>query len=361
MNDNFLDKKLQERRDQNGFRMLRIPDGKVDFCSNDYLGMARIVSDKLLHNFYPHGSTGSRLLAGNYAFIEETEKYIAAFHKSETGLMYNSGYDANLGVLSCIPQRGDTILYDYLSHASIRDGIRLSFAQSFSFLHNDCIDLEKKLSTALGNIFVVTEAVFSMDGDKAPLTEMAALCEKYGAHLMVDEAHATGVVGNQGEGLVQHLGLEKKCFVRIHTFGKAVGAHGAIVMGSEKLRQYLINFSRSFTFTTALPASSVSAVKKAYEIFPTMQSERTHLSALIHQFKKAKCRFHVQESDTPIQVVIIPGNNEVKKIATLLQENNLDVRPILYPSVPKGGERLRIVIHAFNTEQEMEQLCRLLE
>src|SRR5207249_2240995 len=156
--------------------------------------------------------------------------------------IFNSGYDANTGLLSCVPLRGDTIIYDYLSHASIRDGIRLSLALSFSFRHNDLEDLEKKLKMASGNIFVVTESVFSMDGDKAPLQQLINLCQQYHANVIVDEAHATGVIGNKGEGLVQALGLQKKCFARVHTFGKACGVHGAIILGTGILRHYLINF-----------------------------------------------------------------------------------------------------------------------
>ena len=213
LNEDFLDRKLQERKDQHAFRRLRLPDGKTDLCSNDYLGIAtRGLIEKALASAIPalpetpHGSGGSRLLAGNYPLIEETEKALAGFHAAETGLIFNSGYDANLGLLSCLPQRGDTILYDQLSHASIRDGIRLSFARAFPFAHNDLADLEKKLSTAEGNKLVVTESVFSMDGDQAPLAEMAAVCRRYEAHLIVDEAHATGVIGEKGEGLVQARG-----------------------------------------------------------------------------------------------------------------------------------------------------------
>ena len=251
MNDDFLLKKLNERQEQNAFRRLLLPQGKTDLCSNDYLGIVRnqLIEKQLgesAHTAYRHGSTGSRLLAGNYALVEETEKMLAAFHDAEAGLIFNSGYDANLGLLSCVPQRGDTIIYDYLSHASLRDGIRLSFAQSFSFKHNDLADLEKRLQAATGTIFVVTESVFSMDGDMAPLTAISDLCRQYGAHLIVDEAHATGVVGAKGEGLVQQLNLQTACFARVHTFGKAVGCHGAIVLGSDRLRNYLVNFCRSF-------------------------------------------------------------------------------------------------------------------
>jgi 8-amino-7-oxononanoate synthase len=360
MNDEFLEKKLQERREQNAYRSLRLPTGRVDFCSNDYLGLAKILTGKYSGLLQSHGSTGSRLLTGNYALIEETEQSIADFHEAEAGLIFNSGYDANLGLLSSVPQRGDTILYDYLSHASIRDGIRLSFAQSFSFLHNDLADLEKKIRTAVGTIFIVTESVFSMDGDKALLAEIVQLCRRYKAQLIVDEAHATGVVGLRGEGLVQLLGLEKDCFARIHTFGKAIGAHGAIVLGTKRLRDYLVNFSRPFIYSTALPASTIYSVQQAYNYFPGMMAERAQLNSLVQQFKTVKSRLEIRASDTPIQLVIIPGNGEVKKKARILQENNLDIRPILYPTVPKGSERLRVVLHAYNTPDELDRLSRLL-
>jgi len=368
MKDDFLNKKLNERKQQNAYRELRLPNNKIDFCSNDYLGIARnnipggsTTNYKLQTTNFHHGSTGSRLLAGNYELIEETEKLIAKFHEAEAGLIFNSGYDANVGLMSCVPQRGDTIIYDYLSHASIRDGIRLSFAEAFPYAHNRLEDLEKKLKIAKGNIFVVTESVFSMDGDYAPLAEISDLCKKYNANLIVDEAHATGVVGEKGEGLVEHLQLQDKCFARVHTFGKAVGCHGAVVLGSETLRNYLINFSRSFIYTTSLPEISVAAIQNAYLLFPKMNRERSHLRDLITQFQNALIGFEKLKSETPIQIVIVPGNDAVKKLALQLQENNFDVRPIVYPTVPKGSERLRIVMHAFNTSDEVAGLVEGLK
>jgi 8-amino-7-oxononanoate synthase len=359
MNEEFLNKKLEERKNQNAYRQLQLSKSKIDFCSNDYLG---IVRNKLStdNGQLSTGSTGSRLLSGNYSLIEETEKMISSFHDAEAGLIFNSGYDANVGLLSCVAQRGDTILYDYLSHASIRDGIRLSFAHSFSFVHNDLEDLEKKLKVAQGNIFVVTESVFSMDGDIAPLENIIKLCEQYNANLIIDEAHATGIIGEKGEGLTQYLSLQKKCFARVHTFGKALGCHGAIVLGSEMLRNYLINFSRAFIYTTSLPEISVAGIKDAYELFPTMNEERNHLQELILRFQNADLKFEKLKSLTPIQVVIIPGNDDVKRIASHLQENNLDVRAIVYPTVPKGSERLRVVLHSFNSVDEVGNLIKLL-
>lgn len=360
-NDSFLSKKLDERKLHQSFRSLKLTSNKIDFCSNDYLGIAKNNLLQLEQANLNNGSTGSRLLAGNYALIEEVEQQIANFHASDAALIFNSGYDANVGLLSAVPQKGDTVVYDYLCHASIRDGIRLSFAQSFSFAHNDLIDLEKKLQHATGNIFVVTESLFSMDGDMCPLVDMIQLCEKYKAHLIIDEAHATGIIGLQGEGLVPHLNMQNKVFARVHTFGKACGCHGAVVLGSNQLKDYLINFSRSLIYSTALPPHAVATISKSYQTFPAMHSQRDYLQQLIQQFQLANIRYEKFESFTPIQILLVPGNEAVKQLANQLQENGLDVRAILYPTVPKGQERLRIVLHSFNTEQELQQLIQLLQ
>lgn len=364
--DDFLQSALDKRRDQQAFRQLKLQGRQVDFCSNDYLGLARSerVQEQALtisRQFAQvNGSGGSRLLAGNYALMETAEQTLAAFHAAPAGLIYNSGYDANVGLFSCVPQKGDTVVYDQLIHASIRDGIRLSAAGSFSFLHNNLEDLRKKLSNATGRTFVAVESVYSMDGDVAPLADIAALCREYGALLIVDEAHATGVAGKKGEGLVQALDLQDACFARVHTFGKAVGCHGAIVLGSPILRDYLINFSRSFIYTTALPLHAVAVILASYAIFPDMYAERTHLSALIAQFRSLIPAARLLPSETPIQIVMTPGNEAVRNLARELQENGLDVRPILHPTVPRGKERLRIVLHSFNTPEEVAILGKFL-
>jgi 8-amino-7-oxononanoate synthase len=368
MNEDFLHKKLNERSQQNAYRQLRVADGKTDFSSNDYLGIVKHghINAQILTGL-KHGATGSRLLSGNYELIMQAEKMISDFHIADAGLIFNSGYDANTGLLSCIPQKGDTIIYDQLSHASIRDGIRLSFAQSFSFSHNNIMDLEEKLRVAKGNIFVVTETVFSMDGDMGLVEHIVELCEKYAAHLIVDEAHATGVIGKKGEGLMQELGLQKKCFARVHTFGKAVGCHGAVVLGSEMLRNYLINFSREFIYTTALPETAIAAIAASYQIFPGMSEERKQLHELINYFQEEASKHNslrtdieVMKSFTPIQAVIVSGNENARKLSEQLSEVNLDIRPILYPTVPKGKERLRIVLHSFNNMEEVERLIKTI-
>jgi len=360
MKEEFLYKKLEERRAQGAFRELKVVEGLIDFCSNDYLGIATNgqvgVGNHL--KFYGTGNGGSRLLSGNNRRYEETEAMIATFHDAEAALIFNSGYDANLGLLSSVPQRGDTILYDQLCHASIRDGIRLSGAQSFSFRHNDLNELESKLKLATsGQIFVVTETVFSMDGDMPDLASLVTLCEQHNANLILDEAHAIGVIGEQGEGLAQHLQLHKRCFARVYTYGKAAGAHGAAIVGSKLLRHYLINFSRPFIFTTALPESSVMAIDGAYFFFPKMTEERDKLRSLIRTFQEATNNF---SSNTPIQAIIIPGNEQVVKTASVLQQSGFDVRPIRYPTVPKGSERLRVVLHSFNSVEQVRELVKVV-
>ena len=358
MKEEFLDRKLQERSAAGALRMLRVAGGQADFYSNDYLGIAKngLIEGSLPKGPLAHGSTGSRLLAGNYPLIEETEKEIASFHKAETALIFNSGYDANFGLLACVAGKGDLILYDKLSHASLRDGIRQSFADSYSFAHNDPGDLEKKLKNKKGNCFVLTESVFSMDGDMAPLADLASLCRQFNAHLIVDEAHATGFIGKRGEGLVQDLELQDDCFARIHTFGKALGCHGAAILGSQTLRDYLINFCRPFIYSTAIPPVSVAAIKASYKIFPELNKEREKIRHLISLFNHPGFK----KSVTPIQCFVIPGNNKVKQVANQLLDNNLDVRPILYPTVPLGEERLRIALHSYNTVEETEKLISIL-
>jgi 8-amino-7-oxononanoate synthase len=362
MDENFLNQKLRERSDAQALRSLRLIGNESDYYSNDYLGIAKHgqIEEVLKGSHFAHGSRGSRLLAGNYSMIEEVETEIARFHDAPAALIFNSGYDANFGLLACIGQRGDLILYDKLSHASIRDGIRQSFSDSFSFSHNNLSELEKKIKTRVvssgRNCFVVTESVFSMDGDMAPLSEMMDLCERYGANLIVDEAHATGIIGEKGEGAVQLLGLEHRCFARMHTFGKALGCHGAVILGSHTLRDFLINFCRPFIYSTAIPPSSVVAIRESYKIFPRMHKERADLKKLISLFDYPVFK----KSVTPIQCFIIPGNVRVKEVAEQLLKNNLDTRPILYPTVPLGEERLRITLHSFNTEEETKLLVDLV-
>lgn len=335
----------------------------IDFSSNDYLGFAKsedlkdlVKTELSKFQKYTNGSGGSRLLTGNTAYAESTEQFIANYHSAEAGLLYNSGYDANLGLLSCIPQKGDTIISDELIHASLIDGCRLSLAHRFKFNHNNLEELEIKLKHAKGNIFVVVESVYSMDGDLAPLKEISALCEKYDANLIVDEAHATGMYGPGGTGLSVQLHLQQKVFARIVTFGKAIGSHGAIILGSNLLRQYLINFSRPFIYTTAAPIHNLIAVKMAYKLLATTSS--IELFENISFFKNEALNLGIQvlPSSSAIQGILSSSNEKAKRQALYLQQYGFDVRPILHPTVAAGKERLRICIHQYNTKKEITSL-----
>ncbi|HVB04032.1 MAG TPA: 8-amino-7-oxononanoate synthase [Chitinophagaceae bacterium] len=364
--ESFLRIPLEKRKEEGCFRELKHYSGLIDFCSNDYLGMAtrglllRTPGDGDDARTRSSGSRGSRLLAGNYPEMEEAENQIAGFHDAESGLIFNSGYDANLGLFSSVPRKGDTIFFDQLIHASIRDGIRLSQAAHFSFRHNDMADLSKKLHQGgSGRRFVAVESVYSMDGDLAPLKEIAEICTHTGTLLIVDEAHATGILGPKGEGRVQELGLQTRCFARMHTFSKALGAHGAIILGSRILRDYLINFSRPFIYSTALPPASLACIQNAYACFPGMQGEREHLQELIAAFQQ-NAPVGWLGGGMPIQIVRIPGNDRAKAAANTLCQGGFDVRAILHPTVPRGAERLRIVLHAYNTRGQVGDLITLL-
>ena len=366
-----LQNALNKREEDNALRRLKTENQLIDFCSNDYLGFSR---NELLRNiifetaektsFHLNGSTGSRLISGNSSFTENLEQRIAAFHNVEAALLYNSGYDANIGLFSSVPKRNDTVFYDELIHASIHDGLRMNhFAKSISFKHNDINDLKNKLNLALGEVFVVIESVYSMDGDLAPLKEFATLCEENHWNLIVDEAHATGVIGKKGEGLVQLEHLEKKVFARVHTFGKAMGCHGAVILGSSLLRDYLINFSRSFIYTTALPAHAQIAIDEGYKFLTKNSYLVNELKDKISLFRKTSTntvREKVIAFDSAIISLLYPGNEKVKELAKRIQYAGFDVKPILHPTVPKGAERLRICLHIFNTDDDIIKLVELL-
>ncbi|MBL4625757.1 MAG: pyridoxal phosphate-dependent aminotransferase family protein [Flavobacteriales bacterium] len=355
--------KLEKRKQENALRSLKAVSGIIDFSSNDYLGFARDFS-MLEHSIGVGGSTGSRLLTGNSLEAEELESFIAKYHSAEAGLLYNSGYDANIGLLSCVPKRGDTVIYDELSHASIIDGIRLNSADSFKFRHNDIEHLESRLKSTSGNVFVVVESVYSMDGDFSPLQRLVELKQKFEFNLIVDEAHATGLFGEKGEGRSVELNIQDEVFARVHTYGKALGCHGAVVLGSNVLRDYLINFSRSFIYTTALPMSSINTIKLAYDKLGKIYFNNLLYSSLVKLFKVKVKVLNLKgsiSSSSPIQTIIVPGNDKVTQVAKGLQKSLFDVRPILSPTVPKGKERLRICLHEFNTPSEVESLITVLE
>lgn len=404
-----LHQKLKARQATNSVRKLPSSQDAIDFSSNDYLGavnhpaLARVLQTatrKILKEVTQgtSGATGSRLLTGNYPLYETLEKVVSRFHESESALIFNSGYTANLGFFQSVPQRGDVILYDEYSHASIRDGIKMSDAKAYKFSHNSLNHLSQLLmkhsnysipqgempsgqrglledlpadkAVQKGEVYVITESVFSMDGDSPDLVAMAQLCQTYGVRLVVDEAHAMGVLGIKGQGLVQLYGLTDNVFARIVTFGKAAGAHGAAVLGSNELKEYLINFARSFIYTTALPPHTVASILAFYQMLNTMET-----SHMVENVRRLKKNINVFKSHIPrtgmdnyfvpsvsaIQCAIIPGVEKVKALSRKLKEQGYDVKPILSPTVPEGGERLRLCIHSYNKKEHLHEVLELLQ
>ena len=362
-----LKEALTSRSSEGLLRELRVVENKIDFSSNDYLGLARNIElrakvDKVYQSLSFEnklGSTGSRLISGNSRYFEQLEFFLAKTHLAESALLFNTGYMANLAVFSALPQKGDTVLYDELVHACIKDGIRLSLAERFPFLHNDLHSLENKMKKAKGQIFVAVESVYSMDGDFAPLSELVALCEKYDAILIVDEAHSTGLFGENGSGLVCALGLEKRIPIRIHTFSKAMGCHGAVVVGLQELRPYLINFARPFIYTTAMSLHSLVSINESY-IFLAQNSDFQNIVVEnIKLFNSLIPDSDIRiQSDSAIQAVLFSGNENARNKATFLQDKGFDVRPILSPTVKKGSERVRICLHAYNSKTEIRELIK---
>ncbi|MCF6131739.1 aminotransferase class I/II-fold pyridoxal phosphate-dependent enzyme [Flavobacterium wongokense] len=369
-----LQLKLHQREQENALRKLTPTNGLIDFASNDYIGFAK--SETIFHqthqllldkNLKANGATGSRLLSGNHKLYQQTEEFIAGFHQTAAALIFNSGYDANVGFFSSVPQRNDVILYDELCHASIRDGIQMSNAKAYKFSHNDLEDLEKliqKFSSENNEIYIATESVFSMDGDCPNFEELASLSEKHSTHLVVDEAHALGVFGEKGEGLIQSLGLQDKVFARIITFGKGLGCHGAAILGSEDLKSFLVNFARSFVYTTGLSPHSVATILESYKNLAEEEKALKDLKSNIVFFNQEKMRLGLKPmfvySKSAIQCAIIPGNEKVRDVATQLQQKGFDVRPILSPTVPENQERLRFCLHSYNSENEITVVLELL-
>jgi 8-amino-7-oxononanoate synthase len=363
--ENFIKSKLAERRDAGNFRKLKPESKLIDFCSNDYLGFARspvfmsAIDTELKNVGTLNGSTGSRLISGNLTYTEDLEQQIATLFDTEAALLFNSGYDANVGLLSSLPQRGDTIICDELIHASAIDGARLSNANRFNFKHNDVESLEGKLKNAKGICYVVVESIYSMDGDTPPLLDIIEIVEKYKAQLIVDEAHAFGLYK---KGLVNELNLQDRVFARVITFGKALGCHGAAVVGSAALRDYLINFARSFIYTTAAPFHQLASIKAVLNLLEGSDDVIAQLKNNINIFKStlsltADC---MPVSYSAIQCILLGSNTKATAVANTLQQRGFDVRPILSPTVAAGGERIRICLHAFNSEADIIALAKTL-
>lgn len=363
-----LRNKLLKREREGNLRKLSVIQNLIDFSSNDYLGLARssILADSVTQELIKHknslngwGSTGSRLLTGNSCYAQDLENRIAAFHGFETGLLFNCGYMANLGLLSTVAGKEDCIFFDAWVHASTHDGICLSGARALPFKHNDVAHLENRLKNCMtkGARFICIESIYSTDGSMAPLLEICRIAREYEALLIVDEAHAVGVYGDQGRGLIAEQNLCSDVFAQITTFGKALGVHGAIILGSQTLKQSLINFATPYIYTTALPMHSLAAIHSSYNVFSGMEHERRHLQMLVQLYRESI----LSSSKTHIQSVPVEGNNAVREFARKIIEMGFDVRPLTSPTVQRRREMLRICLHAFNTKSELKALLELID
>ncbi|KAK8141404.1 hypothetical protein G3M48_010585 [Beauveria asiatica] len=422
---------LDKREAQGRRRRLTLPPpGAVDFSSNSYLSLAENPELKARYlallqrsggssssssdHPFSLGSGGSRLLDGNTAFTEALEARIAAFHRAPAGLLFNSGFDANSGLFGCAPQPRDVVVYDELIHASVHDGMKLGRAEAVPFAHNvvggggdgagEAADAEddgapgprrpaRSLSAVLDrlcrgqqgeefrsgerNVFVAVEGVYSMDGDVSPLRDIVACVRERlprgNGHIIVDEAHSTGIIGPRGRGLVCHLGLEDQVWARVHTFGKAMGCAGAIVLCSPTTRSYLINYARSLIYTTALGYPSLAAIQTTYDYLAGGHADRQHrsLQALIrlaHGNLRSLCGRHQVPSrvlhvkpSVPESPILPLFTASARELAAYCQQRGFLLRAIVAPTVPKGADRVRLCLHAGNTADEVDALCKVIE
>jgi len=381
MANNFYDfaGQLRQLERDNLYRRRRVVDGPQDitlnvdgrqlinFCSNDYLGLANhpevAAAFKVGVDRFGVGSGSAHLICGHSSAHHGLEEELAAFTGRERALLFSTGYMANLGVISALLGRGDTVLEDRLNHASLLDGGLLSRARFQRYRHADCEDLQTKLAAASGKALVVSDGVFSMDGDLPPLPAMVELVKQRHAGLLIDDAHGFGVLGKNGGGVVEHFGLSQDDVpILIGTLGKAFGTFGAFVAGSEDLIEMLIQKARSYVFTTALPAAVAEATRASLRVLQSESWRREQLQNLIRRFRKGAQQQGLQlmDSFTAIQPVLIGESGQALVASQRLLEQGFWVSAIRPPTVPPGSARLRITFSANHTEQQVDALLDAL-
>ena len=378
--DNYLREKLENRQARNLYRhrlnsssackseMLVEGRNVVNFSSNDYLGLANHAD--LAHALsagvkkFGVGSGASHLISGHHQVHKMLEEQIAQFTGRSRALFFANGYMANMGVLGSLLSDQDLILSDELNHASLIDGCRLSRARCLRFKHANYHDLQEKISSAkFRYCVVVTDGVFSMDGDTAPLNEISEICRKYGAWLMVDDAHGFGVLGRNGGGLVEMLGLDSdQVPILVGTFGKSFGTYGAFVAGSEALIESLIQFSRNYIYTTAPPPALAYATSASIKIVERESWRLKRVAENVEYFRAlALCRgLSLPQSDTPIQPILVGNDERVADLGSLLLNRGFLVGAIRPPTVPVGSGRLRISISAEHSKEQLDGLINIL-
>jgi 8-amino-7-oxononanoate synthase len=363
--ESFVRERLAALRAADGHRTLKAPRG-VDLSSNDYLGLSRhpAVIKGIFEAVekYGAGSGGSRLLGGNLPLHEEVEETLSRFKGREAALLFNSGYQGNVGILSALAGPGDQVFSDKLNHASIVDGVRLSKARVFSYRHCDMNDLEGDLKrhpprSPSAKRLIVTDTVFSMDGDVAPLKDLVFLAKRYGAMLMVDEAHATGVFGPGGAGISEMLGVSGDVTLALGTCGKAMGIFGAYVVCHSDMRDYLINHARSFIFSTSLPPAVLGGILAAVEVIKKEPERRERLlerAAGVRE-KLRVAGIDTLKSESQIVPVILGSESRALEFSRKLAEENFDVRAARPPTVPRGTSRLRLSLNISVPEEDLRR------
>jgi len=386
---------LNKRRSNSTLRQhTSNPTTSVNFSSNDFLSLSSLpdlrnafIDELARHPNFTLGSGGSRLLDGNSTYAEDLETSIAAFHNAPAGLLCNSGFDANVGIFSCLPQPGDIIIYDEYIHASVHDGMRASRASKLlPFAHNNVDSFTAVLQSTISSdplvrngsrdVFIALEAIYSMDGDICPLASIEAavtsLLPHGNGHLILDEAHSTGFLGPQGRGLVSSLHLESRVLVRLHTFGKALSSTGAVILCSDTVKQYLINYARPLIYTTFMTFPNLASIKASYSLLmdgtTDVLSRRLEghirlFHALLLELQatltaEARERKVLKIADEcPLSPIFSVETNAPRVLAKWCQDGGFIVRPIMPPTVPVGAERVRVCLHAGNTEQEVRALA----
>jgi 8-amino-7-oxononanoate synthase len=330
-------------------RVMRPPSG-IDLSSNDYLGLAShpLIKERMAEAVRQLGvgSTGSRLLRGDRECFEAVEERFARFKGTERSLYLSSGFLANLAVLTTFPEAGDVVHSDELNHASLIDGVRLSRATRQVYPHATVPEAKGR--------FLVTESLFSMDGDQAPLKELAQV----GANLIVDEAHAVGIYGSTGSGLIEETGIGDQVFLSINTAGKALGVAGAFVCGPAWAIEYMVQRARTFIFSTAPPPAVAAALDASLEVIASEPERRARLRELA---RYVRVKLGLSASDSPILPIMVGDNDRAVKLAEALQHNGFDVRAIRPPTVPVGTSRLRVSIHVNLTEVILDRFVDSLE
>ncbi len=370
---NHLSDQLNTRESEGLLRSLQSLADMVDFCSNDYLGLSQ--NPELAENIaqdlrrwaekgkaLAHGATGSRLISGHSPIFDEFEKACAEMHRAEAALLFASGYDANVGLITALAGEGQVVFCDQLLHASLIDGLRLCKAEKRIFKHNDLEDLIQLMEQYPKESpkWIVVESIYSMDGDVAPLEELVKLKDKYQVELIVDEAHSGGLYGPEGSGLCVELGLEKEIFARIITFGKAWGNAGAVVLGSQILRDFLINFARPFIYSTAPSPVHVHSLLSTMAFIKKQDAPREKLKENIEFFQSLCSGDAWGKSQTAIQTFFVSGNQALRAAAKKAQSAGFAVKPIVYPTVAKGQERIRITLNALSKQEDMQALIHTL-